>query len=309
MTIKNALAVNKTVVITGANSGIGFHVALQLAEQGANIVMACRSLEKAKRAQRDILAKFPDANVRILVVDVSEPGSIASFAREFATQVGSLDVLINNAGIVAPSLCHNSAGCEMHLATNYLGAFALTGLLLPHFKKHAQTRVVNVGSVAHRFGKVDVGNLNWQKGKFNHWKAYARSKIAVAGYTLELHRRLQQYGSNTISVGAHPGLAATDIGQKTGVTHAKTRFGQWYQDKMVAWIVAHPAEGACSIVHAAVGEGIKGGGYYGPDGWLGIKGKPAEARLNPQACGTDFGKWLWSVSESMTGVSYLSSAE
>lgn len=309
MNTKTINIANKNVVITGANSGIGFQVALQLASQGANIIMACRSLDKAKRAQHELLAKVPGANISILTVDVSEPESIAAFAQHFEKQVGSLDILINNAGIVTPNLSHNSAGYELHLATNYLGTFALTGLLLPFFTKDEHTRIVNVGSVAHRFDKFDFDDMGWQKGKFIYWKAYARSKVAIAAFTLELHRRLQKHGSNTLSVGAHPGLAATDIGQKTGVTTVKTRFGQWTQDKIVAWIVAQPAEGAMSIVHAAVGEGVAGGSYFGPNGWFEIKGRPAEARLNPQARGTEFGKQLWSVSESMTGVSYLSSID
>lgn len=308
MTMTTISAANKTVVITGANSGIGFHVAMQLASHGANIIMACRNQDKAQRARQDLVSKVPGAHVSVLTVDVSEPASIAAFVQEFSQQVGCLDVLINNAGIVAPTLSHNSVGHELHLATNYLGSFALTGQMMPFFRTSGQARIVNVGSVAHRFGKFDFADMNWQSGKFNCWKAYARSKVAIAAFTLELNRRLQQFGSNAISVAAHPGLAATDIGQKTGVTTAKTRFGQWYQDKMVAWIVAHPAEGALSIVHAAVGESVKGGGYYGPNGWFGIKGKPAEARLNPQACGTEFGKQLWTVSESMTGVRYLSDA-
>lgn len=306
MTTKTISPKDKTVVITGANSGIGFQVALQLASQGAHIVMACRNPDKAECAQQDILAKVPGATVDIAKLDVSEPESIKGFAQHFASQFGSLDILINNAGIVAPNLSYNSAGCELHLATNFLGAFALTGLLLPLFNSNGHGRIVNVGSVAHRFGKFDFSDMNWQNGKFNHWQAYARSKIAVAAFTLELQRRLQQHQRNTLSVGAHPGLAATDIGQKTGVTRVKTRFGQWYQDKMVAWIVANPAQAALSIVHAAVAEDVRGGSYYGPDGWFEIKGKPAAARVNPQARGAEFGKQLWDVSESITGVRYLS---
>ncbi|MBA55234.1 MAG: short-chain dehydrogenase [Pseudomonadales bacterium] len=297
---------HKTIVITGANSGIGYQVACQLALQGAHIVMACRNPDKAKQAQQELIDQVPDANVCILVVDVSEPASIAEFTQHFAKRFGSLDILINNAGIVAPRLTHNSAGHELHLATNYLGSFALTGSLLPYFSKQGSPRIVNVGSVAHRFGKFDFSDINWEQQKFNHWKAYARSKIAVAAFTLELNRRLKQQGSNIVSVGAHPGLAATDIGQKTGVTTAKNRFVQWYQDKMVAWVVAHPADGALPIVHAATDETVQGGDYYGPNGLFEIKGKPGKARINSQVLAADFGPQLWAVSESMTGVSYLS---
>ena len=297
---------NKTVVITGANSGIGYYVTSQLASQGAQVVMACRNEDKADQARRELLDRVPGCNIHVLLVDVSEPGSISEFAQRFVEQFGKLDILVNNAGMVAPSLSHNSVGHELHLATNYLGAFALTGQLLPHFSEHRSSRIVNVGSVAHRFGKFDFSNMNWEQQKFNHWKAYARSKIATAAFTLELNRRLQRCGSNIVSVGAHPGLAATGIGEKTGVTTAKNRFVQWYQDKMVAWVVSHPADGALPIVYAATNETVQGGDYYGPNGLFEIKGKPGKAKINAQAMAADFGKQLWQVSESMTGVRYLS---
>lgn len=297
---------DRTVVITGANAGIGFQAAQKLADNGARVLMACRSVEKAKQARNDILSQVPGADIEILPLDVSEPASVKEFAARFGEQYGKLDVLINNAGIVTPHLSRNSLGYELHLATNYLGAFALTGLLLPFFNKKAATRVVNVGSLAHRFGKFDFEDPNWNKTRYNNWKAYARSKIATASFTMELNRRLQKTGSTTIALSAHPGFAATDMGRKTGATTPKTAFGRWYQGKMEAWVVAVPERAAEPIIHAASADGVSGGDYYGPTGLFEIKGKTGKARINPLAKNIEFGRQVWAISESLTGVSYLS---
>ncbi|RLT98737.1 oxidoreductase [Ketobacter sp.] len=299
----------KTVVITGANAGIGYQVALAFCQQGARVVMACRSKDKAEQARSELLEQVPAGNIDILPLDVSELSSINEFARQFADEIGELDILINNAGIVTPHLHRNSLGYELHLATNYLGAFAVTGLLLPFFKSSRQTRIVNVGSLAHRFGKFDFNDPNWNQRKFNHWKAYAQSKIATASFTQELNRRLQLTGSDTIALGAHPGFAATDMGRKTGATTPSTRFGQWYQNKMEAWIVGPPNQAAQPILYAASENGVEGGDYYGPTGWFEIKGKPGPARINPLAKNVEFGKRIWAISESLTGVSYLADLE
>lgn len=299
-------ASKKTAVITGANAGIGYQAALKLAERDTRILMACRSMDKARQARRDLLARVPGANIEILPLDVSELSSIKEFVARFSEQVETLDILINNAGIVTPNLSRNSLGYELHLATNYLGAFALTGMLLPYFRKDAQARIVNVGSLAHRFGKFDFDDPNWNNTTYNNWKAYARSKIATAGFTMELNRRLQQSGSNVIALSAHPGFAATDMGRKSGATTPKTAFGRWYQGKMEAWIVAKPDRAAEPIIHAASAEDIGGGDYYGPTGLFEIKGKTGKARLNPLAKNIDFGRRLWAISESLTGARYLS---
>lgn len=299
-------APKKTVVVTGANAGIGYQVAVRLAENGAKILLACRSEEKAMLARNEMLVQAPHAEIDFLPLDVSEPASIQNFVTRFAELYGKLDVLINNAGIVTPQLSRNSLGHEMHLATNYLGAFSLTGLLLPLFRRNAMTRIVNVGSLAHRFGKFDFEDPNWKNSRYNHWKAYARSKIATAGFTMELNRRLQVAGYTTIALSAHPGFAATDMGRKNGATTPRTAFGRWYQEKMEAWIVAVPARAAEPIIHAASADDVNGGDYYGPMGLFEIKGKTGKARINPLAKNIEFGRRLWSLSESLTGVRYLS---
>ena len=295
----------KTVVITGANSGIGFQAALHFARAGARVVMACRSMDKAQKAQQDILREVPGADTVIIRLDVSDLESVREFARQFAEQIGELELLINNAGIVAIPLSRNAAGHEMQMATNYLGAFALTGLLLPCFRKDTPCRIVNVGSLAHRFGKLNPGDLNWDTTPYDQWKAYANSKIAMMSYTLELNRRLQAGGSNVIALSAHPGFANTNIHQNSPALTKNNPLSRWFQEKMAS-LTPSAANAARPIILAAEGDDVSGGEYYGPGGFLEIGGKPAAARINPAAKNPELAKQLWAVSESMTEVNYLS---
>jgi NAD(P)-dependent dehydrogenase (short-subunit alcohol dehydrogenase family) len=293
------------VVVTGANSGIGFEAALHFARCGANVVMACRNLDKAHTAQRQILTEVPDARTVIIQLDVADLQSVQEFVRQFAEQIGELELLINNAGIVAIPLSRNNAGHELQLATNYLGAFALTGLLLPLFRKDIPARIVNVGSLAHRLGKLNTDDINWEKTDYGQWKAYANSKVATLSFTLELNRRLQKSGSNIIALAAHPGFANTNIHQNSPTLTRTNPLSKWIHSKMEA-LIPTAADAARPIILAADGSEVKGGDYYGPGGFLEIGGKPAKARINPLARDADLGKRLWAVSESLTGVSYLS---
>lgn len=294
-----------TVVITGANAGLGFQTALKLARTGARIVMACRNPEKAQQAQRDLQALVPLAQTIVIALDVSEPASIREFGRRFSQQVGQLDVLINNAGIVAIPLGRNSVGHELQLATNYLGAFALTGTLLPFFRDDASARIVNVGSLAHRFGKLDLDDLNWEQSPYDEWKGYARSKLALLSFTMELNRRLQQRGSKVIALGAHPGFAATEIGRHSPALTPKNAFSKWLR-KRAAVLIPTAAQAARPIVRGACAEDVSGGDYWGPRGFLEIGGEPAHARVNPIARDVHVGRRLWASSEALTGIRYLS---
>jgi NAD(P)-dependent dehydrogenase (short-subunit alcohol dehydrogenase family) len=296
----------RTVVITGANAGLGFQTASMLARAGARIVMACRSMEKASKARSELLAQVQGAQVTILPLDVSEPDSIRAFARQLADQIGRLDVLINNAGVVALPLTRNSVGHELQLVTNYLGAFELTGTLLSLFRDDAPARIVNVGSLAHRFARLDLADLNWEKTRYNEWKAYARSKLAMVSFTMELNRRLQRRGSNIIALGAHPGFAATDIARHSALVTPRNPLGRWVNNKLEKLLIPTAAQAATPIIHAASCEDPRGGDYYGPTGFLEIRGKPGRARVNPIAKDVELGSRLWASSESMTGIRFLS---
>jgi NAD(P)-dependent dehydrogenase (short-subunit alcohol dehydrogenase family) len=295
----------QTVVTTGANSGIGFQVSLHFARQGARVVLACRSAEKAREAQRAIAAQVPSARTLHIPLDVSELGSVRAFGERFADEVGELDVLINNAGIVALPLTRTSAGHELLLATNYLGAFALTGVLLPYFKRTG-ARIVNVGSIAHRFGRLNIADLNWESTAYDQWKAYANSKVALLSHTLELNRRLRASASHIVALAAHPGLANTNIkaaGEKLKPPGALRR---WYQRRMERFIPTAEA-GARSVILAATAAHVAGGEYFGPGGWLELGGEPKPARLHPATRDSALSQQLWNVTESMTGARYLSS--
>jgi NAD(P)-dependent dehydrogenase (short-subunit alcohol dehydrogenase family) len=295
----------KHVVVTGANAGLGFQTSLKLAGDGAKVVMACRNLEKGQAALNQISERVPGADLLLLRLDVADLDSVREFSRQFSDRVGSLDVLINNAGIVAIPLTRNGAGHELQLATNYLGAFALTGMLLPFFRRELPARIVNVGSLAHRFGTLDVDDLNWEQTPYDQWKAYARSKLAMLSFTMQLSRCLRKMGSNIEALAAHPGFAATEIHKKNEALTPKNVFSKWLQDKM-STLVPPAVDAVRSIIMAASADAVSGGEYYGPGGFLEIFGQPGKARVNPVANDIAVGKRLWAVSESMTGVQYLS---
>jgi NAD(P)-dependent dehydrogenase (short-subunit alcohol dehydrogenase family) len=298
---------NSLAVVTGANSGLGYQTALQLARAGMTVVMACRNMERARRAQGELRAQLPSARTEILPLDVSEPESIHAFARQLSEQCGGLHLLINNAGVVGIPLSRNSVGHEMHLATNYLGAFALIGTLLPLFRQDAPARIVNVGSLAHRLGRLDLDDLNWERTPYNEWKAYSRSKIALLSFTLELDRRLRRSGSHVIALGAHPGFAVTEASKNAATLTPRNPVSRWIKEKVAQWIPP-AAEASRPIVHAASEEGVSGGDYYGPSGFLEIHGRTGRARVHSIARDADVARRLWTSSESMTGITYLSEA-
>lgn len=293
-----------TAIVTGANAGIGFELTRALARDGWRVVMACRSAERADNALRLLLDERPDANLAVLPLDVSEPDSVAAFARQFGDDIGSLDLLVNNAGIVGVPETRNGAGWELHLATNYLGPFALTGLLLPHFAAGSAGRIVNVGSLAHRFAKLDLDNFNWERGGYGPMRAYARSKLALLTFTVELERRLRRRGAPVMALAAHPGFAATEIGKDNPMTNPSNPVGKWFNGKMESRIPT-AAEAARPVLHAACAAGVRGGDYFGPGGWLEIGGAPARARLNRRVYDADMAQRLWQLSGTMTGVNYL----
>lgn len=294
-----------TVVTTGANSGIGFQTALFFARRNARVVLACRSMDKALEGERRIRQEVPDAKTLVLPLDVSDLDSIRDFGQLFAKQVGELDILINNAGIVALPLSRNRAGHELLLATNYLGAFAVTGTLMPYFKRGRVARIVNVGSIAHRFGRLNIDDLNWEKTQYDQWKAYANSKVALLSHTLELDRRLRASGSPIIAVAAHPGVANTNIKQASEKLKPPGPLRRWYVKHMTK-LIPSAENAARAVILAATGEHVTGGDYYGPSGFFELGGAPEKARINPIARDLDLRKRLWKLSEAMTGARYLS---
>ena len=296
---------NKVALITGANAGLGYQLSLSLARMGAHVVMACRSPQRAEQARRQLVEEVPGAIATTLPLDLGDPDSISGLGVLVGQRVGQLDLLIHNAGVYGVPLSRNGAGHELHFVTNYLGPFALTGVLFPFLRDAPGSRVVFVSSLAHRFGKLRVEPSNEQDAGYRPLAAYGHSKLAMMAHMLELDRRLRARGSQIIALSAHPGFAPTDTAKRHADQNSKSAFGKWLIKKVEARMPS-VADAAAPILHAACAEGVHGGDYYGPNGWFEIAGSPAKARINAQALNAALAGQLWSAAEALTGVRYLS---
>ncbi len=274
----------RTIIVTGANSGLGAVAARALAAAGAQVVLACRNVAKGAKVAGEIGAR---AEVREL--DLADLASV----RAFADAVGRADVLINNAGVMALPEQRTADGFEMQIGTNHLGHFALTGLLLDKISD----RVVTVSSGAHRVGKIDLDDLNWEHRKYQRWPAYGQAKLANLMFAYELQRRLTAAGSSKISVAAHPGYAATELQSHT----------ESIQDAVMALgnrLLAQSAEmGALPEIYAAT-EQVEPGAFYGPTGWGGMRGYPGRSGSTAASKDEQVARGLWELSEKLTGVTY-----
>lgn len=205
---------DKIVLITGANSGLGFEASLALAKKGSLVVMACRNPSKGQVALQQIQDEVPDAQVVVMSLNLASLQSIRTFAAEFTNHYDRLDILLNNAGVMAPPYAKTEDGFELQIGTNHFGHFALTGLLLERLLFTTASRVVTTTSFAHYMGRINFDDLNWTR-KYSKWPAYGQSKLANLLFTYELDRRFKAAGANTIAVAAHPGYSAT-CGQNRG---------------------------------------------------------------------------------------------
>lgn len=280
-------------LVTGANSGIGLEAARLFAGHGAEVVLACRNSEKGRAALDDIRGDHPDADLALMQLDLAELASVRRFAEVFKERFDRLDVLLNNAGLMAPPLQRTKDGFEMQFGTNHLGHFALTGLLLDRLEAAEAPRVVVVSSLAHTMGDIYFDNLNAEKG-YKRWKFYGQSKLANLMFALELDKRLRDAGSRIKALAVHPGYSATHL-QDTmpggGLLNA---------------LMAQPKEKGCyPSVFAATSEQACSGEYYGPHGFMEMRGMPAPARVRGLARKQAVRDRLWQVSEALTGVSYL----
>lgn len=281
-------------LVTGANTGIGLEVARALAEQGARVLLACRSAERAAGAIADIRAGHPDADVVHLPLDLADLGSVREAAAR-ALSEPRLDVLINNAGVLAPPLTRTADGFELQFGVNHLGPFALTGLLLPRLMQTPGARVVNTSSSGHRQGKLDFGDLNAHQ-RYSRWGGYASSKLANLLHTYELDRRLRARGSALLSVAAHPGGADTEVVR--------------YVPKWMIWLTAPvgrlfintAAQGAWPTLLAATHPEVEGGRYFGPSRWGEMSGPAQEVDSSPASKDPETARRLWEASVELTGV-------
>jgi NAD(P)-dependent dehydrogenase (short-subunit alcohol dehydrogenase family) len=290
----------KLAVVTGATGGLGYQTAIRLAQAGAEVVLTGRNEAKGREAVSKIRNQFPDAKISFDVLDLANLASVTDFARRFATAHSSLDLLINNAGVMAlPNRQTTADGFEMQFGTNYLGHYALTAQLLPLLRRAHQPRVVSLSSIAHRTGFIQFSDLQGERF-YSAWKAYNQSKLAMLMFALELQRRSDAAGWNLISTASHPGWARTDLfanGPGFGLISVASQFA--------APLFSQSAEsGALPTLFAATSPQAEGGGYYGPNGLYELRGPPAPARIMPQARDKAAAAKLWDVSQQLTGVSF-----
>jgi NAD(P)-dependent dehydrogenase (short-subunit alcohol dehydrogenase family) len=288
----------RTAVVTGANSGLGLVTARELARAGAHVVLACRNLGKGEAARREIEAAAPGAPVELEELDLSSLDSVRAFAGHFRGGHDGLDLLINNAGVMATPRGQTADGFELQFGTNHLGHFALTGLLIGSMEGREDARVVTLSSTAHRTGRIAFDNLGGERRYFR-WRAYGQSKLANLLFALELERRLRSAGSTVKSLAAHPGYAATNL-QSAGPPLVDRLFMR-VSNRVIA---QSDDMGALPTLYAATEPGLAGGTYVGPDGFAEQRGHPKPVVPNKAARDEQVARRLWEVSEEMTGVRF-----
>lgn len=291
----------KVIIVTGANSGVGFEAAREFARKGAHTILACRNMQKAQAAVEKIRAEIPESRVEIMELDLEKLASVRSFSENFKSKYERLDVLLNNAGIMMVPYGLTEDGFERQFGTNHLGHFALTGLLVDLLVDTPGSRVVNISSNGHRFGKMDFENLMYENGNvYNPMDAYGRSKLANLLFTNELQRRLEAAGASTIATAAHPGLSDTNLSD-----HILER---WHLEKIKPFIgrfLQSAADGALPSLRAAVDPNLSGGDYIGPHGPRESRGYPVLVSSSEASHNVEDAQKLWQVSEELTGIEYL----
>jgi NAD(P)-dependent dehydrogenase (short-subunit alcohol dehydrogenase family) len=292
----------KTVVITGANSGIGYEAARALAQHGAHVVMACRDLSKGKEAAGAIRQEAPRGSVELLQLDLADLKQVRHFVEMFGEHHTKLDVLINNAGIMHIPSRQTADGFEMQFGVNHLGHFALTRFLLPTLVKRPQARVVTVSSFLHKSGKINFADLN-ATTNYDKYLAYSQAKVANVLFAFELQRKFVAHHVDAISVAAHPGYAATNL-QAVGPQMAGSRLMQTIMSLANRLVAQSAAMGALPILYAATAPDVTGGEYFGPSGFREIRGYPVRVTSSVESQDQEIARRLWAVSEEMTGVNY-----
>ncbi len=290
----------KIALVTGASSGIGFEAAKALAAKAAEVVLAVRDIARGDACAARIRAAQPDAKLSVAQLDLASLASVRDCADRLATTLPRLDILLNNAGLgLQDRRAVTVDGFERQFGTNHLGHFALTGRLIPTLLRAPMPRVVTIASIAHRRGAIDLDDLQTER-PYSGRRAYGQSKLANLMFALELDRRARAQNARLVSVAAHPGVATTGFVAATGMPALQARIGQ-----AAIGIFGHDARrGALPGLYAATMPDVLGGQYWGPSGFLEIRGAPALAKLAPQAQDTAMWAKLWSASEALTGVAY-----
>jgi NAD(P)-dependent dehydrogenase (short-subunit alcohol dehydrogenase family) len=291
----------KTALVTGANSGIGYQAALELARHGAHVLLGARDAAKGQAALERLRSEAPGASAEVVSLDMASLASIRAFVASFAARGVALDLLINNAGVMAlPKRQTTEDGFERQFGTNHLGHFALTGLLMPQLLSAPAPRVVTVASLAHRNGTIAFHDLQSEKS-YSPWGAYGASKLANILFAKELARRARAAGSKLASLPVHPGVSQTSIvANGPGVKGLKMVIF-----KALGPVLMQPdAAGALPTLYAATSAEAKSGDYIGPDGFMEFRGAPVVVQPRKNGLDEAVGERLWTVSEGLTGVVY-----
>ena len=286
----------KTVIVTGANAGIGYETALALYEKGAKVILACRDLNKANAAAKAIQGVESEGSVEVLHLDLSDLTSVKKAAETFKNNHQQLDLLINNAGVMVPPASKTVQGFELQFGTNVLGHYAFTGYLYPLLKATPQSRIVTVSSLVYRLGNIDYGNLKLEKD-YDPNREYAQSKLGNLLFTNELQRRIEKSGDSVLSVSSHPGITQTELARYI----TKEQFDNMIE---VYGELMPTAQGALPSLYAATNPDIIGADFIGPDGDGGLRGYPAKEEILPLALDEAEAKKLWAFAEEVTGVMY-----
>lgn len=283
----------KVAIVTGSNSGIGLEDARELARHGATVVMAVRDVGRGEEAAEGIRTDAADAVVEVMKLDLAELTSIREFAATFSDRYSQLDLLVNNAGVMMPPASKTAGGFELQFGTNHLGHFALTGLLHGLLLDTPGSRVVNVSSQAHRWGRMEFDDLNWENRRYQEAASYGQSKLANLLFTFELQRRLDAAGVETVALSSHPGWTATNLQRNTGLFRALNPL-----------FAMKPWQGALPTLFAATADEVEGGAYYGPKGFYEMRGYPGRVATSDRARDEAVARRLWAVSSELTGVDY-----
>lgn len=285
----------RVAIVTGANRGLGLEVAYELARAGATVVLACRNAARAAGAVESVRARVPHAKLERRAVDLGDLVSVRRFAADCARDFPKAHLLVNNAAAILQPRGKTKDGFEMHMGVNHLGAFALTGLLLPLLASSGDGRVVNTSSLAHKMAKrFDVDDLAYERGAYVEMEAYGRSKWAALLFTFELDRRLKAAGLPVKAMAAHPGWSNTNPDQ-----------GSLWMRALNGLMAQPAAQGAWPALYAATMPDVQGGDYFGPGGLGELRGGPKRVTARPEARDAALASRLWAASEKLTGVSYL----
>ncbi len=291
----------RVVIVTGANSGLGYETSLALAEKNATVIMACRNMSKGQDALNQVKAKVPHATVELMQLDLGSLASVNVFAETYRANYDRLDLLINNAGIMGIPRGETADGFEIQFGVNHLGHFALTGLLIDLIIQTPNSRVVSVSSSANFFGTMNFDDLMGEQS-YTRYGAYSQSKLANILFANELQKRLEEAGVNTISLSAHPGYSSTNL-QSTSTAHSGALIERILYPVLGRVMAQSQAQGALPQLYAAVSPDANGCDFIGPH-FMNMRGYPKKVRAKADAYDEEIAKRLWEASEKLTGITY-----